>query len=202
MRSKDNELLRRIKQFVAEYCTENGVGPYIREVADALDLPLATAHRYLAALTEQGALSQSNSRYESNSNAQAETLMLFPRVGVIPCGPLTEEYEYIDGYLKLPASFLKGGKSGYVLTASGNSMIDAGINDGDLVLIRQQQTANPGDIVVALVENESTLKRYYPDYEHQQVILHPENKRMKDIVVKDCQIQGVAVMVLKNLIGD
>ena len=80
-------------------------------------------------------------------------------------------------------------------------MIDVGINDGDLVLVRQQETANYNDIVVALVENEVTLKRYRPDNERGIVVLHPENKRMKDIVVNGCQIQGVAIKVIKDLIN-
>lgn len=78
-------------------------------------------------------------------------------------------------------------------------MIDVGINDGDLVLVRQQETADYNDIVVALVENEVTLKRYRPDNEKGIIVLHPENKRMKDIVVNSCRIQGVAIKVIKDL---
>ena len=74
-----------------------------------------------------------------------------------------------------------------------------GIEDGDLVLIRQQNYAERGQIVVALVEDDATLKRYYPDPENNRVRLHPENSRMEDIYVDSCQIQGVAVKVLKDL---
>lgn len=78
-------------------------------------------------------------------------------------------------------------------------MIDAGIHDGDLVLVRQQETANYNDIVVALVDNEVTLKRYRPDPANRRIILHPENKRMKDIIVDECMIQGIAIKVIKDL---
>ena len=78
-------------------------------------------------------------------------------------------------------------------------MIDAGISTGDLVLVRKQSEAKDGDIVVALVENENTLKRYFVDTENNQIRLHPENKNMKDIIVRDCKIQGVAVKVIKDL---
>ena len=78
-------------------------------------------------------------------------------------------------------------------------MIDAGIEPGDLVLIRKQEEAKEGDIVVALVDNENTLKRYFVDKENHQVRLHPENTTMKDILVDDCKIQGVAVNVIKSL---
>jgi repressor LexA len=72
-------------------------------------------------------------------------------------------------------------------------MIEAGIDDGDLVLIRKQSAAKDGQIVVALVNNENTLKRFFRDEENQHIILHPENKSMKDIIVTSCSIQGVAV---------
>lgn len=79
-------------------------------------------------------------------------------------------------------------------------MIDAGIAPGDLVLVRKQSEAKDGEIVVALVGNENTLKRYFVDTENKQIRLHPENKTMKDIIVPDCEIQGVAVKVIKNLV--
>ena len=78
-------------------------------------------------------------------------------------------------------------------------MIRAGINDGDLVLIRQQQTADIGDIVVALVDNEVTLKRLQFDDDRKSYYLHPENGRMRDIYVDELQVQGVAVKVIKDL---
>lgn len=86
-----------------------------------------------------------------------------------------------------------------MLRANGESMIDAGISTCDLVLVRKQSEAKDGDIVVALVENENTLKRYFVDTENKQIRLHPENKTMEDIIVPDCKIQGVAVKVIKDL---
>ena len=78
-------------------------------------------------------------------------------------------------------------------------MIDAGIGPGDLVVVKKQNTANEGDIIVALVNNETTLKRFYIDKEKKCVRLHPENKEMKDILVKDCYIQGVAQHIIKRV---
>ena len=77
-------------------------------------------------------------------------------------------------------------------------MIEAGICDGDLILIRNQDTADNGNIVVAIVDGEATLKRYYKEKDY--VRLHPENKNMEDIIVQNCKIQGVAVKIIKNLI--
>ena len=79
-------------------------------------------------------------------------------------------------------------------------MIDAGIDDGDLVLIRQQETADVGDIVVALVENENTLKRLEYNERRGRYYLHPENETMEDIYVENLSVQGVAVKVLKDLV--
>ena len=76
-------------------------------------------------------------------------------------------------------------------------MIEAGINDGDLVIIRRQNTANEGQIVVALVDDEATLKRFYPENGH--IRLHPENSSMEDYIVDNCEIQGIAVKVLKDI---
>lgn len=83
--------------------------------------------------------------------------------------------------------------------ASGQSMIEAGIDDGDLVVVKKQVEAKEGDIVVALVDNQNTLKRYFRDDENKKIILHPENKKMKDIIVDECCIQGVACHIIKEL---
>ena len=78
-------------------------------------------------------------------------------------------------------------------------MIEAGIDDGDLVVVKKQVEANEGDIVVALVDNQNTLKRYFRDDENKKIILHPENKKMNDIIVDECCIQGVACHIIKEL---
>ena len=106
--------------------------------------------------------------------------------------------KHVEEYFRLPVSLVGHGDF-YFLRAFGESMIDAGIEEGDLVLIRHQNTARPGEIVVALVDGETTLKRFYPEPSHQRIRLHPENTSMEDIYVQDCQIQGIAVKVLKDL---
>ena len=78
-------------------------------------------------------------------------------------------------------------------------MIEAGIDDGDWVLVREQDAAEPGKVVVALIGDEVTLKRYYPEPDKHRVRLHPENSAMEDIYVDSCEIQGVAVSVFKDL---
>ena len=119
-------------------------------------------------------------------------------VGSVPCGSPQYEEENIEEYISLPTAIFGKGDF-FILRASGNSMIEAGIDDGDLVVVKKQIYADDGDIVVALVDNQNTLKRFYRDNDNRKVILHPENKWMKDIVVDDCFIQGVACHVIKSL---
>ena len=196
MRSKDNETLLGIKQFVNDYCDENGRGPSVNDVAKKYGVAKVTAQRYLSELRARGEITQSAFGYESIALSESRSAQSVPILGAVPCGPLTQVEEYIEGYVRLPESFVGKGQF-YLLKASGNSMIGAGINDGDLVLIKVQETANVGEIIVALVDNEVTLKRLA--YDGNTYYLHPENKRMKDIYPENIEIQGIAVKVIKDL---
>lgn len=199
MRSKDEDLLKNIKQYLEQFCDINGYGPTIQEIANEMGISKASAFRYLATLEQSGQVSRSRKGYISNALAQSGSVMhSVPILGAVPCGPLTEAEECIEGYVRLPESFSGQGKF-FILKASGNSMIGAGIEDEDLVLIRQQENAQVGDIVVALVDNEVTLKRLKYDTEKDAYYLHPENSRMDDIYVDQIQVQGVAVKVIKDL---
>ena len=121
-----------------------------------------------------------------------------PVVGGIACGvPILAE-ENIERYIPIPKDFLGNGNF-FILQAQGNSMINAGIADGDYVIVRQQETAEIGQIVVALIGEEATLKRYYIDRERRKIRLHPENSRMKDMYYDSITIQGVAIKVIKDL---
>lgn len=199
MRTKDEDLLQEIQDYIEEYCDINGRGPAVSDIADAVGKGKSLVFYYLSTLVEQERITRTRHGYVSNAMANTEQSMRSVAIlGAVPCGPLTEVEEYIEGYVRLPESFVGKGKF-YLLKASGNSMIRAGINDGDLVLIRQQQTADIGDIVVALVDNEVTLKRLQFDDERKSYYLHPENGRMRDIYVDELQVQGVAVKVIKDL---
>ena len=200
MQTKKQDLTNRIKHFIEEYYGQYGISPSIRCIAENVGCSKSNVPIYIDYLKEQGLLESGENGYETDITRATETNMVaVPKLGYVPCGPLTEEFECIDGYVRLPASFVGNAAKSFLLSASGNSMVDAGISDGDLVLVRQQETANYNDIVVALVDNEVTLKRYRPDPENRRIILHPENKRIKDIIVDECRIQGVAIRVIKNL---
>ena len=102
--------------------------------------------------------------------------------------------ENIEETHALPQSLFGNGKL-FMLRAFGDSMIDAGIKQGDLIVLRQQNCAENGDIVVALVDGKNTLKRFYK--KGKKIVLHPENATMKDIIVSECEIQGVLVSCIK-----
>ena len=199
MRTKDTALIEQIKKSIEKTYEESGRSPSVRQIAREVGCSYSTVSRYIKEMVERGMIARTSGEYETEaiSKMNMDTVPVAV-VGSVSCGTLTFAEENIEEYIKLPTSLLGQGKF-FILHASGQSMIGAGIEDGDLVVVRQQPTAEPGQIVVALVEDEVTLKRFYPDPENGCVRLHPENKRLKDIIVDDCQIQGVAVKVLKDL---
>ena len=201
MRSKNEENFEKIERFIDEYTQDNDRSPSNREIAAATSLSSATVTRYLKEMREKGILEYDGQRNITTRRKRmfnAETIEV-PLLGTIACGLPKYAEEHIEEYVWLPVSIF-GRDEFYLLHADGDSMIDIGIMDGDLVLVKKQNFADPGQVVVALVENEATLKRYYPDPENHQVRLHPENSKMDDIYVHDCVIQGVAVKVLKDIL--
>ena len=169
----------------------------MQEIANAVGVSKATVHRYITQLCEDGVIDYSGVRSITSTKAKVQVVRV-PVLGRIACGIPKFAEENIEEYVKLPVALFGHGDF-FLLRAYGDSMVEVGIEDGDLVLIRQQNYADRGQIVVALVEDDATLKRYYPEPENNRVRLHPENSRMEDIYVDSCQIQGVAVKVLKDL---
>ena len=197
MRTKDKTLMAAIEKFVSDFTDSTGISPTMQEVADGVGSSKATVQRYIAQMCEDGIINYSGYRTMNSTKAKVQVVRV-PVLGRIACGIPKFAEENIEEYVKLPVALFGKGDF-FILRAYGDSMIEAGIDDGDLVLIRQQNYADRGQIVVALVEDDATLKRYYPEPENNRVRLHPENSRMEDIYVDCCQIQGVAVKVLKDL---
>ena len=197
MRSKDKTLMAAIEKFVSDYTDSNGISPTMQEVADGVGSSKATVQRYIAQLCEGGILDYSGYRTMTSTKTKAAAIRV-PVLGTIACGIPKFAEENIEEYVRLPVALFGKGNF-FILRAYGDSMIEAGIENGDLVLIRQQNYADEGQIVVALMEDEATLKRFYPEPKKHRIRLHPENSRMDDIYVDNCEIQGIAVKVLKDL---
>lgn len=202
MRTKNQELMTKMINFIESEYQKNGLAPTLREIASEFNITSACVSHYLTEMKEKG-LIQSNGKSRSIKTSKMQSMLnevsYLPVVGSIACGtPLLAE-ENIEKYLPVPTDFLGAGKF-FILRANGNSMIKAGIENGDYVIVKQQETAEIGQIIVALINDEATLKRYYIDNEKQQVRLHPENDKMKDMYFKNVVIQGIAVKVIKDLI--
>lgn len=200
MRSKSMELMLRIRDYIESYFERYSSTPTVREIAASMKIAVSSAHRYLVAMADKDMVS-----YENGILSTPKIEMMNPEfspaavVGSIPCGTPEEREAQIEEYLPLSVSFFGKGDF-YALRASGDSMTEAQIDDGDLVIIRQQQTAQIGDIVVALTdEDKNTLKRLRFDEERQSYYLHPENRNMEDIYVSGLWVQGVATHVIKAL---
>ena len=199
MRSKSIELMNEIKKYIEEYYLQYRQSPSTTKIAEAVGIARGTAYKYLVEMSERNMIEYYGQEISTEvtrkyNKEQTQT----PIVGSVPCGSPQYEEENIEEYVSLPTAIFGKGDF-FILRASGQSMIEAGIDDGDLVVVRKQVEANEGDIVVALVDNQNTLKRYYRDNANKKVILHPENKTMKDIIVDDCYIQGVACHIIKKI---
>ena len=202
MRSKNKELMTKMLNFIDSEYQKNGLAPTLREIASEFNITSACVSHYLTEMKEKG-LIQSNGKSRSIKTSKIQSMInevsYLPVVGSIACGtPLLAE-ENIEKYLSIPTEFLGNGKYS-ILRANGDSMIKANIKDGDYVIIKQQETAEVGQIIVALINDEATLKRYYLDDKRQKVRLHPENDEMQDMYFKNVIIQGIAVKVIKDLI--
>ena len=200
MRYKSESRMKQIIDFVDVYYSEHGVTPSVRTIAEEIGFSKSSVHYYLTAMDKKGMLS-----YDGHSITTDKISMTVPEksmaalIGTVSCGePLLEE-ENVEKYVPLPRDIFGDGEL-YILRANGDSMIEAGIDNGDYVVVRKQTDFSIGDIVVALVDNsETTLKRIMYDEYSDSMYLHPENPDYPDIPITDCQIQGVAVYVLKSL---
>lgn len=163
MRHKSTELMGTIKAFVEEYYKNYRHSPSTTEIADAVGIARGTAYKYLVAMNENGMIRYDGQQISTEQTEKVQTeFTSVALLGAVSCGvPMLEE-EYIEEYVSLLASMLGKGTF-FLLRAKGESMIEAGISPGDLVLVRKQSEAMDGDIVVALVANENTLKRYFVD---------------------------------------
>lgn len=199
MRYKNPELMNKICEFVEKCYFGHSYIPSCSEIGNEMGVSKNTIHRYLVSMDEKEIISYKNGVIETPKMKMiSSTVNHAGIIGSVPCGPLSEMEESVEEYVPLPVSIFGDGDK-FILHAVGDSMIGAGIDDGDLVVVRKQNTAKEGDIVVALSENGNTLKTLLADEENGTYILHPENPDMDDIRVKDLSIQGIAEYVIKKL---
>lgn len=204
-RQRDNKLTRRqgeILAFVKAFIREQGMPPTVREIGGAFRIKSSSVFYLLKALHAKGYVERGSLGARSLTvkglKKQACSCQEVPIVGRIAAGMPIEAIEDAAGALHIARGILSG-TEGFALEVAGDSMVEAGILDGDYVIIRRQETAEDGDIVVALIGEEATLKRFYR--EGRGVRLEPANRRMKPIHVRsgEFKIQGKVVAVQRVL---
>jgi len=208
----DNELSgkrREILEFIAAQLRERGYPPSVREIGEAVGLTSSsTVHTHLTTLQKQGYLRRDPTkpraievRWDANSGAAIERRPArhIPLLGEVAAGTNVLAQENVEELLPLPEDFTGDGQL-FMLRVRGDSMIDAGIFDGDYVVVRQQEEANKGDVVVAGIPGEeATVKTY--GRKGNKVVLTPANPRLEPMVFdpRDVQIYGKVVTVLRRL---
>ncbi len=197
---------RKILDYILQTVESRGYPPSVREIADAVGLASpSTVHAHLSALERKGYLHRDPSKPraievhyapEVGPVAKRSNVRHVPLVGRIAAGTPTQAFEDVEDVLALPASMVGEGTF-FMLRVKGDSMIEAGINDGDLVVVRKQEEADHGDIVAALLEDEATVKTLVR--QNGQTILRPENAALAPIeVTGESRILGKVVGLLRS----
>ena len=218
MRKKDpNSLNKREKailKFIEKQINANGYPPSVREIGKAVDLKsTATVHGYIASLEEKGyikkesqkgrtlkllkggAIEGQTSTFDKEVYSSKEMVEV-PVIGKITAGEPILAVENVTDTFPIPLDFVGTGES-FMLTVRGESMIEAGILDGDYILVRKQNTAHNGEIVVALIGDEATVKTFYKEKDH--IRLQPENCTLDPIIVPTCEILGKVSGVFRKI---
>lgn len=203
MRRKDDSKKLQLMEFINDYIGRHSASPSMREISSGTGIPHATVQRYLVAMDEAGELEYDGKRIGTAAAQKMTPVNCMRVLGRVACGPGDEEQEEVLEYIRMPEN-LVGKGTFFALIAKGDSMIDAGIHEGDYVIVRQTQTAEIGDIVVALYDNLSNLKVLGYDEKEEQYCLcsrKPDKNKYADIYVTDLQVQGIAVGVYHKLKG-
>lgn len=187
---KQSEILEYIKSQILN----KGYPPSVRDICEAVDLKsTSSVHSHLETLEKNGYIRRDPTKpraieiIDDNFNLVRREVVNVPIVGRVAAGQPILAVENVDSYFPIPAEFMPNEQC-FMLQVKGESMINAGIFDGDTILVEQCQTARNGDMVVALVDDSATVKTFYREADH--IRLQPENDSMDPIIVPDCQILG------------
>ena len=191
------EKLIRVMDYIRKFSEENGYNPSVREIAHECGIKsTATVHSYLEILNNRGYLSKKDNKKRSVTLAKSGGVKI-PLIGTVTAGQPIFAYENYEDYYDFPVSEFKGDNL-FMLRVSGTSMIDAGIMDGDKIIVRKQETAENGEIVVALVDDSATVKRFFKRDGH--IVLHPENESLSDMIYEfgEVSILGKVIGLMRN----
>lgn len=194
-----------ILNYIKKEIADNGYPPSVREICKAVGLKsTSTVHSHLNTLVKKGYIRKGDNKNRAIEVIDTEDAFVdipkkevtnVPLVGRIAAGEPILAVENVDDLFPIPVDWV-GKNETFVLQVKGDSMIDAGILNGDYVVISAQNTARNGDIVAALLDDETTLKRFYKEKDHFR--LQPENSTMEPIIVKDVNILGILKCVIRR----
>ena len=211
--NKINKREKAILNFIEKQVENNGYPPSVREIGKAVGLnSTATVHNYLAKLTEKGYIKKESQKgrtlrlikgasgvekkKEDKNFYSVREMVEVPVIGKITAGEPILAVENITDTFPIPIDFV-GNSESFMLTVRGESMIEAGILNGDYILVKKQNTAENGQIVVALIGEEATVKTFYKEKDH--IRLQPENSTMDPIIVPNCEILGKVAGVFRKI---
>lgn len=189
--------LERVYRFVEHYIAENGFPPSVREICEQIGIKsTATAYSYLNRLKDMGRIDKTDSKKRALSLTDKTALKRIPLVGTVTAGTPILAVENLEGYYPLLPDFPGSDEDYFMLRVFGDSMIEAGIYDGDKIIVKCQNTADNGEIVVALIEDSATVKRFFK--RENKIILHPENSALSDIILNDVVILGIVEGLIRK----
>ncbi len=199
MSNQTDKKLDKMLSFLKDFTAENGYSPSIREICSSLSIKsTATCQYHLKKLQERGdiALGGENKRRSITILSKRGVDSIYvPLIGTVTAGAPIFAYENLEDFYPLPPEF--GDKDElFMLRVRGESMIEAGIYNGDKIIVRKTDTADNGDIVVALLGDNATVKRLL--ISDGKIVLHPENQTMEDIIPDDVKILGTAVGLVRK----
>ncbi len=199
MRKMSDELLADVKEYIESYIEDYGYPPSVRDISNGLNIKsTATVYKYVNRLNDMGLLVKSGNKNRAinvKSRLNKNDFASVPLVGKIAAGTPITAIENIEDTYELPSKLFSSDDL-FMLTIEGTSMIDAGIENGDKVILKQTAVCENGDIVAAMIDDSATVKRFYK--ENGRVRLHPENPTMDDIIVDDCVILGKVVGLIRK----
>lgn len=187
--------LNQVLDFIKDFQIREGRSPSFRQIAKAVSFPsLETAQRYVKILHDRNLIERDNiGKIVIPTKLEAGKTITASLVGQVACGTPILAEENIEKTVQLP-TVIFGNRRSMLLRAKGDSMIGAGINDGDIIVAEICNQADNGQIVVALIDDSATVKTFYKKKDH--IILHPENPKYQDIITKDVVIQGIVRHVI------
>ncbi|MEG1527693.1 MAG: transcriptional repressor LexA [Clostridia bacterium] len=198
--SKVEQKLNSVFNYVRDFIQTNSYPPTVREICAGLDISSTSmVYSYIDKLVKLGKLEKQNNKNRSIGLANKADGLFLPLVGTVSAGAGILAVENIEGYYNLPKQLFNQNDL-FLLRVTGNSMIEVGIFDGDLVVIKQQNNADNNQIVLAMFDDVATIKRFIR--RGDKLYLHPENSNLKDIVLdyhnSDVQILGIVVGCIKK----